>query len=63
MVARDPAITLYITNTNDGPKYSEDLTLAIKFIEWPDEAIEWITRRPGPGLGFSRGKHSLRNLP
>ncbi|XP_073246852.1 cyclic GMP-AMP synthase-like receptor 1 [Porites lutea] len=50
-----PAITLYITNTNDGTKYSVDLTLAIKFIDWPDEAIEWITRRPGPSLGFSRG--------
>ena len=58
-----PAITLYITNIDDGTKYSVDLTLAIKFVDWPDAAIEWITRRPGRCLGFSRGKHSLRNLP
>lgn len=39
-----PAVTLQIKNRNNGTEYAVDLTLAIKWIDWPSEAQEWRIR-------------------
>ena len=44
---------LQITNVRNQREYSVDLTLAIKCVDWPKEAVEWFIRpRNGNLLSF-----------
>ncbi|XP_078345906.1 cyclic GMP-AMP synthase-like receptor 1 [Oculina patagonica] len=46
--SQGPAVTLKITNRKER-EYSIDLTLAIKYESWPEDAEEWPSRRDRKG--------------